>query len=638
MRRKIGNCADLRRTCVSFRLALCGVLLLAAAASAQPALTFSSSQIPSDTGIGWVQTADFNSDGNPDVVFLSDSRLTVVLGNGDGTFQAPIHGAAMPAYYIPLAMVVGDFNNDGKADVVVVVEPIGLPFVGAPPIQTYLGQGDGTFAAPVGSPSSAYVGRPAAVGDVNKDGNLDLIGTGGVALGAGNGTFGPAISVACVSGANNIDIAVADFRNNGNLDIAYVYTTLNGGAVADVEYATVGVCFGNGDGTFSPGPVFGPTEVGVVASQTTPIRFLVLTGDFNGDGNADILTFSQTYPSSAQPVTFSYGTLLGSGSGTFQAAAASASFSSIAPPPPGLPQPVVADMNGDGKSDLVQIGTPSGLSVFLSNGDGSFTDAADLTPAQYPVAIAVADFNNDGLPDIVSAGASVTTVLIDTTVRINSIVNAASLAADQPVAPGSLVAILGMGLAHSVPSSSVGESVTFNGIPAPLVYISPQQINAQVPWEVSGDVEVVVTNGSSLLSTPSFKISTASIAPGVYATNGQAFAFNSDGAIAGPAGSILGIPSHPAAAGDTLTVLANGLGPTTPSVPDGGTSADAVVGSTPVFIGGVECGVPFAGLSPAQYGVNQLSVVVPAGVHGIVPLQINAGGIITTPKVTIAVQ
>jgi uncharacterized protein (TIGR03437 family) len=59
---------------------------------------------------------------------------------------------------------------------------------------------------------------------------------------------------------------------------------------------------------------------------------------------------------------------------------------------------------------------------------------------------------------------------------------------------------------------------------------------------------------------------------------------------------------------------------------------------TPVFIDGVPCDVTFAGLSSTLVGVNQLSVVVPAGVHGIVPLLINAGGIVTSTSVTIAVQ
>jgi uncharacterized protein (TIGR03437 family) len=93
-------------------------------------------------------------------------------------------------------------------------------------------------------------------------------------------------------------------------------------------------------------------------------------------------------------------------------------------------------------------------------------------------------------------------------------------------------------------------------------------------------------------------------------------------------------------AAGTLTVLANGLGPVTPSIPDGAVSSDALrtARPTPVFIGGIECHVPLAGLSSTQVGVNQLNVVVPAGVHGVVPLEINAGGIITAANVTIAVQ
>jgi len=78
----------------------------------------------------------------------------------------------------------------------------------------------------------------------------------------------------------------------------------------------------------------------------------------------------------------------------------------------------------------------------------------------------------------------------------------------------------------------------------------------------------------------------------------------------------------------------------TPSIADGAASSDALrtAGPTPVFIGGIECHVPFVGLSSTQVGVNELKVVVPAAVHGVVPLQINAGGIITAADVTIAVK
>jgi uncharacterized protein (TIGR03437 family) len=210
------------------------------------------------------------------------------------------------------------------------------------------------------------------------------------------------------------------------------------------------------------------------------------------------------------------------------------------------------------------------------------------------------------------------------------------LASGQPVAPGSLVAIFGAGIGPAAgvggsgQNSLAGVSVTFNGIPAPLLYVSARQINAQVPWEVSGVAEVAVTvNGAPVAQFP---VATASIAPGVFTTAGQALALHPDGTLVSV--------SHPAAAGETLTVYANGLGPVSPSIADGAVSSDAVrmVGSTPVFIGGVRCDVTFAGLSSTLLGVNQLSVVVPAGVHGVVPLLINAGGIITSAAVTIAIQ
>jgi uncharacterized protein (TIGR03437 family) len=400
--------------------------------------------------------------------------------------------------------------------------------------------------------------------------------------------------------------------------------------------------------------------------------YRVATGDFNGDGKADVLVFSDDLASNAAGL-LTYSIVFGNGDGTFQSAVPSGPFPS---PVATFPKPIVVDMNGDGRADLVQIEGTAGIVIFLSNGDGSFTQAADILPAQPPTSVAVADFNNDGLPDIVSTDSILTTIFINTTLRVDSVVNATLVAPDEPIAPGSLVAIYGAGIGPSdgiaiggttLPEAQAGISVTFNGIPAPLSYLSAVQINAQVPWEVSGDASVVVTfNGAS---TAPVQISTAPIAPGIFntpdiltspnASRGartsetsppglpqpppllfQAFAFNSDGTIAGGGLSFLGIPAHRAVAGDTLTVLANGLGPVTPSIADGAASADAVrmVGSTPVFIGGVACDVTFAGLSSTAVGVNVLKVVVPAGVHGTVPLQINAGGIVTATGVVIAVQ
>lgn len=634
-----------RRVCRGILVWAICFLILTGVLQAQSTLTFQKTQIASDTGIRQVLTTDFNNDGYADLVFLQVFRITVVLGNGDGTFQPPIHSPVRARADL-ISMAVGDFDNDGKVDVVIFATSGGVfsPYS----VETYLGRGDGTFADPVGSPPNVLMPATQIVGDVNHDGNLDLIGPNVVALGAGDGTFVPPIVSHCIepnspggfSGPG--DFTVADFRHNGTLDLALTFENVLGGAIFDPVFASGVVCPGNGDGTFMTGRVI-YSSYSVATDINHLPSYQVAPGDFNGDGRADLLFASQFNNSSPM---VSYSVAFGKGDGTFSSARSGALIQAGTPD---LRKPVIADMNGDGKSDLIQTVT-NGITILLSTGDGNFTSAADLFPGQ-PVSVAVADFNNDGLPDIVSTTDTRTSILMNITLRIDSVDNAASFATNQPVAPGSLAAIFGGGLGPSVGVSRAGSaelsmagvSVTFNGIPAPLLYVSARQVNVQVPWEISGEADVVVTvNGAS---TPPFKVATAPIAPGIFNFRvllqpPLAFAFNSDGTIAAPCCTISGIPSHPAAAGDTLTVLANGLGPVTPSIADGAPSNDMArtAGPTPVFIGGVPCDVPFAGLSSGQIGVNQLSVIVPAGVHGTVPIQINAGGIITDPSVTIAIQ
>jgi len=608
------------------------ILMVAGIAEAQLPLTFRTTQIHVDTGIVQVLTGYFNGDNNADIVLLSSQNIDVLLGNGDGTFQAPVRTPA--AGY--QAMVAGDFNNDGKTDIVAFQYVRGASGLQTS-IDTFLGNGNGTFAAPLHSsvqifpsPPFGYVDPIPQVADFNHDGNLDLMDLGQIVLGTGDGTFASATGLEwapCVLPDLYFptDSAVADFNGSGRPDMLLLYTAEPD---ANTFVGTAVVCINNPDGAF--------LNRGTAYEGQVFTYYGITTGDFNGDGYADVLALAELQATGSLPSAFSDSVIFGNGDGAFQ------------PPVVGdnlyFVKPVIVDFNGDGKSDLVQIGG-IGFSIFLSNGDGTFHDAADLSPAQTPVSIAVGDFNHDGLPDIVSSGASETSILINTTFGIDSVVNAASLAPDQPVAPGSLVAIFGAGIGPPVatalvssqwPDSMGGVSVTFNGIAAPLSFASATQINAQVPWEVSGNATVVVTAND--FSTLAVLVATAPIAPGVFATpSGQALAFNSDGSIAGARGTIVGLPSHPAVAGDTLTVFANGLGPVTPSIQDG-IASPSRTGSTPVFIGNIECDVPFAGLSATLVGVNQLRVIVPAGVHGVVPLQINAGGIITTTKTTIEVQ
>ena len=124
----------------------------------------------------------------------------------------------------------------------------------------------------------------------------------------------------------------------------------------------------------------------------------------------------------------------------------------------------------------------------------------------------------------------------------------------------------------------------------------------------------------------------------------MAIATNADGSIVGPAGSIPGVSSHPATAGDTITPFATGLGPVDPAMVDGAPApADTTRLTTnpvTVLIGGVPGAVSSAGLSPLFVGVYQLSVVVPADVTPgrAIAVQAQVGGVTSAELVTIALQ
>ena len=233
---------------------------------------------------------------------------------------------------------------------------------------------------------------------------------------------------------------------------------------------------------------------------------------------------------------------------------------------------------------------------------------------------------------------------------VTAALNGASFGSGAPLVQGSLASLFGTALAPSaafapsvpLPQTLVGVSVTIGGVAAPLLFVSATQINLQVPWNLQSQAQDVLVKVNGTVSA-SFSAMVGSLAPGIFTTQfgvGPAIAINLDGTLAQPAGSIPGLTTRPAKPGDTIIVLATGLGLVIPPLASGsapGATLTQTIIKPTVLIGGVDAPVSFSGLSPQFVGVNQLNVVVPNVAPGVVSLQINQGGRLSTDKVTIAV-
>jgi uncharacterized lipoprotein NlpE involved in copper resistance len=381
----------------------------------QPAVKFATFTKPID---GDVFVGDFNGDGKldlfvPSIVLSPPSSYPIILlGNGDGTFQAPMNSSQS---FFPSSLngtgsyvrgwAIADINGDGKQDLVANVVAEG--------VTAMLGNGDGTFQAPIFTPVTMGYSRWVAAGDFNGDGKADL------AIGDGNGT-------------NN---------QTGNSELTILLSNGDGTFRLGHQYAAPATPDGGGDG-MGGGDVVNPEDV--------------MVADLNNDGKLDVVESLYDH---------SIDVFLGNGDGSFQSAVGYTTGE--------YPRAVVAvDLTGNGIMDLVvdNVGVGPGgaaatgegletgsIAVLMGNGDGTFNPTPiQYTSTYFPGWVAVGDFNGDGLPDLA-------TTLVSKGNEVDVTLNQSATGAPTLTTPASGVGFLadepGTVYTNSVPLTTINLSV-----------------------------------------------------------------------------------------------------------------------------------------------------------------------------------
>ncbi len=307
-----------------------------------PHTSYATGNLPASVAVG-----DFNKDGHMDVAVANDGTATtpdntvsVLVGNGDGTFQSQV---LYPVGNNPLAITAADVNGDGNLDLIVSNSGDTTPTAGV-----LLGNGDGTFQGQKTSTLGGIV-TSMAVADLNGDGHPDLVALLSKAnrvatlLGKGDGTYKTPVQFA--TGSAPMSVAVGDLNSDGKIDVA----------VVNNKDATLGILMGNGDGTLKPQVPY------ITPSAPTS----VVLGNFNGDSKLDLLVSSQ-YANNAS-------LFLGNGDGTLTTPVAYGTGW----------QPLAltaADLDLDGTLDVVSANAGVRSVSVIMNAGGTFINLTSSIP------------------------------------------------------------------------------------------------------------------------------------------------------------------------------------------------------------------------------------------------------------------
>lgn len=366
--------------------------------------------------------ADLNGDGKPDLVAgnLYGTNVSVYINLGNGTFAARVD---QPVGTSPKSVAAADFNGDGKNDIVAANFKNNT-------VSVLMNNGNGTFAPQIVYATSSEPRAVAAV-DLNGDGKIDIATANGhqfpssnvsVLMNTGNGTFAAKVDYSAVSSA--IAIAAADFTGDGKPDLAVT------------SYSDkMAVLPNNGNGTFAPkvdytitnhNDMLVPSDIDddgdtdLISASTYSFYVSVhsnqngafaMRSDYLSPGPVKALSVFDATGDGKRDIVAGYfrGSILPNlGDGTFPVEHVP-NFGT------GLGQPIVVDVNNDGKLDFVAPSTQSSAVVALMNdGSGSFSNTYTSAAAGSAIgSVAAGDFNGDGLQDLVTTHGNMYSILLN---------------------------------------------------------------------------------------------------------------------------------------------------------------------------------------------------------------------------------